>query len=56
MSSDDSLREAIREAPEGFSVAGPVGEYIKIAKRASSLIVDVSVISPEPGQIQYCYL
>lgn len=49
--SDDSLREAIREAPEGFSVAGPVGEYIKIAKRASSLIVDVSVISPEPGQV-----
>ena len=48
---DDSLREAIREAPEGFSVAGPVGEYIKIAKRASSLIVDVSVISPEPGQV-----
>lgn len=49
--SDDSLREAIREAPEGFSVSGPVGEYIKIAKRASALIVDVSVISPEPGKV-----
>ena len=48
---DDSLREAIREAPEGFSVAGPVGEYIKIAKRASTLIVDVSVTTPKPGQV-----
>ena len=42
---------AFRVGAEGFSVAGPVGEYIKIAKRASSLIVDVSVISPEPGQV-----
>lgn len=48
---DDSLREAIREAPEGFSVAGPVGEYIRIAKRASTLIVDVSVTTPKPGQV-----
>lgn len=48
---DDSLREAIREAPEGFSVAGPVGEYIRIAKRASTLIVDVSVTTLKPGQV-----
>lgn len=50
--SDDSLREAIREAPEKFSCAGPDGAYEYFAKRASALITDVSVTSPQPGKVQ----
>lgn len=48
---DESLREAIRVAPENYSVAGPSGEYINIAKRASVLIKDVDVITPNPGEV-----
>lgn len=49
---DDSYREAIHQAPESFSVAGPDGAYIYFAKRASALISDVAVFSPEPGTVQ----
>ncbi len=49
---DESYREAIHEAPEKFSCAGPDGAYEYYAKRASSLISDVSVTSPEPGKVQ----
>lgn len=48
---DESLREAIHEAPEMYSVAGPSGEYIRIAKRASVLIKDVDVTTPSPGKV-----
>jgi phage-related baseplate assembly protein len=48
---DDALRERIREAPEGFSVAGPVGAYRFHAMSVSQLITDVQVISPEPGTV-----
>lgn len=50
--SDDSYREAIHEAPEKFSCAGPDGAYEYFAKRASALIADVTVTSPEPGKVQ----
>lgn len=50
--SDDSYREVIHEAPEKFSCAGPDGAYKYFAKRASSLITDVAVTSPEPGKVQ----
>lgn len=48
---DDAYRERIHEAPESFSCAGPAGAYEFWAKTASSLIVDVKVISPEPGHV-----
>jgi len=50
--SDDNFRERIHEAPESFSVAGPDGAYIFWAKTASQDIVDVSVRSPSPGQVE----
>ena len=49
---DASYREAIHMAPESFSVAGPGGAYIFFAKRASSLITDVAVTSPDPGEVE----
>lgn len=49
---DDSFREAIHEAPERFSCAGPDGAYEYFAKRASALIADVTVTSPQPGKVQ----
>lgn len=50
--SDDSYREAIHEAPEKFSCAGPDGAYKYFAQRASALIADVAVTSPEPGKVE----
>ena len=49
---DESYREAIHMAPESFSVAGPEGAYIFYAKRSSSLISDVAVTSPDPGEVE----
>ena len=49
---DDAYRERIRIAPESFSVAGPTGAYIYWAKTASSLITDVAVLSPQPGEVE----
>lgn len=49
---DESFREAIREAPEKFPTAGPTGAYEYYAKRASSLISDVLVWSPEAGKVE----
>ena len=46
---DEAYRERIHDAPEKFSTAGPVGAYEYHAKRASSLITDVAVVSPSPG-------
>jgi phage-related baseplate assembly protein len=48
----ERFRERIREAPEGFSTAGPFGAYEFWAKTASQLISDVSVTSPSPGVVQ----
>lgn len=49
---DDPYRLRIQQAPEQFSVAGPDGAYLYHAKRASALIVDVSVYSPTPGVVE----
>ena len=49
---DESYRNNIHEAPESFSVAGPEGAYKYHAKRASSQIVDVAVLSPTPGTVE----
>lgn len=49
--SDESLAERIRLAPNGFSVAGPEKAYVYHAKSVSSSIIDVSVTSPTPGEV-----
>ncbi len=49
---DDHYRERIRLAPESFSTAGPDGAYLFWAKSASQTIVDVSVHSPDPGEVE----
>lgn len=49
---DEALRLRIREAPERFSVAGPVGAYRYHAISAHPLMVDVDIYSPEPGEVQ----
>lgn len=48
---DDDYRERIHIAPEGFSVAGPEGAYEYFARQFSSLIEDLKIISPNPGEV-----
>lgn len=48
---DEHLRERIILAPEAFSVAGSELAYRYHALSASPLIVDVGVMSPEPGAV-----
>jgi len=48
---DPDYRERIRTASESLSTAGPEDGYRNAAKRASSAIVDVSVTSPDPGEV-----
>lgn len=50
--SDAEYAERIRLAPNSFSVAGPKKAYIFHAKSVSSAIIDVSVVSPTPGEVQ----
>lgn len=49
--SDAEYAERIRLAPNAFSVAGPTKAYIYHAKSVSSAVVDVSVVSPTPGEV-----
>ncbi|MCM5528974.1 baseplate J/gp47 family protein [Parasegetibacter sp. NRK P23] len=49
--SDDQLRERIKLAPSSFSVAGPRGAYEFFAKSAHPSIVDVAVITTQPGEV-----
>lgn len=49
---DDSYRERIRQAPESFSTAGPEEGYKYWAKSAHQSIIDISVTSPAPGQVE----
>ncbi|WP_406851489.1 baseplate J/gp47 family protein [Brevundimonas sp. BH3] len=51
MESDDSLRERAMMGPEGFSVAGPAGAYVKFAREASPLVLDASCITPQAGDV-----
>ncbi|MBS1776292.1 MAG: baseplate J/gp47 family protein [Bacteroidetes bacterium] len=48
---DDELRERIKLAPQSFSVAGSIGAYKYFARSANAGIIDVSVTSPIPGQV-----
>lgn len=49
---DEAYRDRIRLAPESYSVAGPEGAYLFWAKSASQTIVDVSVRSPNPAEVE----
>ena len=49
---DEEFAERIRLAPNSFSVAGPSKAYVFHAKSASSAVIDVSVVSPEPGEVE----
>lgn len=53
---DDSLRERAFLAPEAFSVAGPSGAYEFFAKNYSPAIIDVKVLSPNPGEVDVIVL
>ena len=50
--SDESYRNRIFLAPETFSVAGPKLAYVYHAKSVSSDIIDVAVVSDEPGVVK----
>ena len=48
---DAEFAERIRQAPNAFSVAGPVKAYNYHAMSVSSAIIDVNAVSPEPGYV-----
>lgn len=48
---DNTYRQRIVLAPEGFSVAGPELAYVKHAKDASADVLDASATSPAPGEV-----
>ncbi|MFW5988625.1 MAG: baseplate assembly protein [Desulfosudaceae bacterium] len=50
--SDDNFRERIRLAPEKYSSAGARLGYKYWAMEAHQDILDVSVLSPEPGEVE----
>lgn len=49
---DDRLRERIKLAPESFSNAGSRLAYRFHALKAHQSIIDVAVLSPEPGKVR----
>lgn len=51
MESDVELRRRIQLAPEGYSVAGPEGAYLFHALSADPDVLDVSAMSPSPGEV-----
>lgn len=53
---EESFRQRIHEAPEGFSTAGPEGAYKFFAKRYSSAVKDIAVSSPSPGVVEIIVL
>lgn len=48
---DESYKERIHLAPEGFSVAGPEGAYEHFTRQYSPLIQDVKITSPSDGVV-----
>lgn len=51
LESDADFRARIQRAPEGWSVAGPVGAYVSLAKKAHAQVRIASCISPAPCQV-----
>jgi phage-related baseplate assembly protein len=54
--SDEEYAERLRLAPNSFSVAGPKKAYEFHTYSVSSAIIDVSVYSPNPGEVKICPL
>lgn len=52
MESDTDFRRRMVMAPEGYTVAGPVGAYIFHALTADADVLDASAISPKPDSIR----
>lgn len=53
---DDDYRERGRQAPYGYSTAGPLAAYRYHAKSASSEVLDAQVDRPEPGVVRITVL
>ncbi|MBN3794400.1 baseplate J/gp47 family protein [Burkholderia sp. Ac-20392] len=51
METDDSLRERIQLAPQGFSVAGPSAAYVTKARAVDGRIIDAQTSRPRPGDV-----
>jgi len=49
--SDSDFRERIVLAPDGYSVAGPAGAYVYLARSADARVRDATVASPSPGEV-----
>jgi phage-related baseplate assembly protein len=56
LESDADFRRRLVLAPEGYSVAGPVGAYIFHTLSADAGVLDASVDSPEPDDIRQIVL
>lgn len=56
LESDDSLAERIYIASSAYSVAGPADAYVYWTKTASSNIIDVSVTSPAPCEVDVRFI
>lgn len=50
--SDENLDERYGESFDSFSVAGPEGAYLFWARTANQSIINVSVLSPDPGVVE----
>lgn len=50
--SDDKLRERVYLAPDGYSVAGPIGAYVYWTKSYNTSIGSVNVYSPTPCVVE----
>ena len=51
METDDDLRRRVLLAPDSYSVAGPASAYVFHALSADPDVLDVSAISPAPGEV-----
>jgi phage-related baseplate assembly protein len=51
LESDTEFRRRIQLSLEGFSVAGPRGAYIFHGLSADADVLDISAISPDPGEV-----
>lgn len=56
MESDTDFRRRIQLSLEGFSTAGPQGAYIFHALAADGDVLDVSAVSPSPGEVEVTVL
>ena len=54
--SDDALADRIYIASSAYSVAGPADAYVYWTKTASTNIVDVSVTSPAPSEVDVRFI